>query len=117
MKKRIAILGSTGSIGQQALNVIRNHADLFEVEVLTAHSNYERLIQQAIEFRPNTVVITNKNHYSKIQEALSAYDIKVFLDISPDLQKKRLLARNGEEAYKKFESKWIPMELNYFHYY
>lgn len=78
MKKRIAILGSTGSIGQQALNVIRNHADLFEVEVLTAHSNYERLIQQAIEFRPNTVVITNKNHYSKIQEALSAYDIKVF---------------------------------------
>ena len=60
MKKRIAILGSTGSIGQQALNVIRNHADLFEVEVLTAHSNYERLIQQAIEFRPNTVVITNK---------------------------------------------------------
>ena len=78
MKKRIAILGSTGSIGQQALNVIRNHADLFEVEVLTAHSNYERLVQQAIEFRPNTVVITNKNHYSKIQEALSAYDIKVF---------------------------------------
>ncbi len=78
MKKRIAILGSTGSIGVQALNVIRNHSELFEVEVLTAHSNYERLIQQAIEFRPNTVVITNKNHYSKVQEALSNYDIKVF---------------------------------------
>ena len=78
MKKRIAILGSTGSIGVQALNVIRNHSDLFEVEVLTANSNYERLIQQAIEFKPNTVVITNKNHYSKVQEALSSYDIKVF---------------------------------------
>ena len=78
MKKHIAILGSTGSIGVQALNVVRNHSDLFEVEVLTAHSNYEKLIQQAIEFKPNTVVITNKNYYSKVQEALSSYDIKVF---------------------------------------
>jgi 1-deoxy-D-xylulose-5-phosphate reductoisomerase len=78
MKKRIAILGSTGSIGVQALNVIRNHKELFEVEVLTAHSNYTRLIEQAIEFKPNTVVITQKEYYSKVQEALSKYDIKVF---------------------------------------
>ena len=78
MKKRIAILGSTGSIGVQALNVIRNHSDLFEAEVLTAHSNYELLIKQAIEFKPNTVVITNKKYYSIVEEALSAYDIKVF---------------------------------------
>ena len=76
--KRIAILGSTGSIGTQALNVIRRHRDLFEVEVLCAGGNADLLIQQALEFSPNAVVIADKNKYSRVQEALSSRDIKVF---------------------------------------
>ena len=78
MKKRIAILGSTGSIGRQALEVISAHEDMFEVEVLTAHSNADLLIQQAIEYQPNAVVIADETHYQKVKEALSAHDIKVF---------------------------------------
>jgi len=78
MKKRIAILGSTGSIGQQALEVISNYPDYFQTEVLTANNNFELLIQQAIKFQPNAVVIANEDKYKKVQEALSDYDIKVY---------------------------------------
>ena len=60
-KRRIAILGSTGSIGRQALDVIRQHRDLFEVELLTANNSSELLISQAIEFNPNSVVICNED--------------------------------------------------------
>ena len=59
-KRHIAILGSTGSIGRQALDVIRQHRDLFEVELLTANNSSELLIQQALEFDVNTVVICNE---------------------------------------------------------
>lgn len=76
--KRIAILGSTGSIGTQTLNVVRRHPDDFSVEVLCAGNNAELLIQQALEFDPNTVVIANKALYTQVQEALSTTDIKVF---------------------------------------
>ena len=76
--KRIAILGSTGSIGTQALNVIRRHRDLFSVEVLCAGSNDKLLVQQALEFQPNAVVIADENKYSAVQEALKDSDIKVF---------------------------------------
>ena len=76
--KRIAILGSTGSIGTQALNVIRRHRDLFSVEVLCAGSNDKLLAQQALEFQPNAVVIADENKYSAVQEALKDSDIKVF---------------------------------------
>lgn len=76
--KRIAILGSTGSIGTQALNVIRRHRDLFAVEVLCAGSNADLLIRQAIEFEPNAVVIADKDKYRQVQEALDSHDIKVF---------------------------------------
>lgn len=76
--KRIAILGSTGSIGTQALNVIRRHRDLFSVEVLCAGSNADLLIQQALEFEPNAVVIADKSKYKQVQEALDSHDIKVF---------------------------------------
>ena len=76
--KRIAILGSTGSIGTQALNVIRRHRDLFEVEVLCAGSNADLLIQQAIEFLPNAVVIADKAKYSQVNDALASRDIKVY---------------------------------------
>ena len=78
MIKRIAILGSTGSIGTQALNVIRRHRDLFGVEVLCAGSNADLLIQQALEFQPNAVVIADEAKYDKVREALDTTDIKVF---------------------------------------
>lgn len=78
MKKRIAILGSTGSIGTQALEVIGQHADAFEVEVLTSHSNADLLIRQALFFRPNAVVISDPSHYLYVKEALDKEDIKVY---------------------------------------
>ncbi len=78
MKKNIAILGSTGSIGTQALEVIDNHPEHFSVEVLTAHNNVDLLIRQAIKYQPNAVVISNETHYSYLSEQLNRFDIKVF---------------------------------------
>ena len=78
MKKRIAILGSTGSIGTQALDVIAQHPDRFEVEVLTANNNYKMLEKQARLFTPDTVVIGDETHYLKLKENLSDLPIKVF---------------------------------------
>lgn len=78
MKRRIAILGSTGSIGTQALDVISTHSHLFEVEVLTAHNNSQLLINQALKFKPNTVVIGNKGLYTEVMVALEKEDIKVY---------------------------------------
>ncbi len=77
-KKQIAILGSTGSIGTQALEVINEHSDLFEVEVLTANNNSALLIEQAKKFKPNTVVITNEEKYKEVDAALFDLGIKVF---------------------------------------
>jgi 1-deoxy-D-xylulose-5-phosphate reductoisomerase len=77
-KKQIAILGSTGSIGRQTLEVIASQPDHFSVELLTAGNNAELLIEQAIEFKPNTVVIANQEHYNTVNEALTPHHIKVF---------------------------------------
>ena len=77
-KRHIAILGSTGSIGRQALDVIGQHRDLFEVELLTANNSTELLIRQAIEFDVNAVVICNEDKYQEVKEALDPHDIKVF---------------------------------------
>jgi len=77
-KKHIAILGSTGSIGTQALEVIAAHPESFEVEVLTAQNNADLLIEQAKKFNPNAVVIVNEDSYSKVKEALLPLNIKVF---------------------------------------
>ena len=77
-KQRIAILGSTGSIGKQALEVIRDNNERFEVEVLTAGDNWQLLVNQAFEFSPNCVVIANKSHYPKVQEALARFPVKVY---------------------------------------
>jgi 1-deoxy-D-xylulose-5-phosphate reductoisomerase len=77
-KKQIAILGSTGSIGTQALEVISEHSDLFEVEVLTANNNGALLIEQAKKFKPNTVVIGNEEKYIEVNDALCDLGIKVF---------------------------------------
>jgi 1-deoxy-D-xylulose-5-phosphate reductoisomerase len=77
-KKQIAILGSTGSIGTQTLDVVRLNQEKVIVEVLTANNNAELLIRQALEFRPNAVVIGNEALYEKVNEALSGLGIKVF---------------------------------------
>ncbi|MFN0081561.1 MAG: 1-deoxy-D-xylulose-5-phosphate reductoisomerase [Ferruginibacter sp.] len=77
-KRRIAIFGSTGSIGTQALEVIRTHKDLLEAEILTAQTNSELLIKQALEFLPNAVVIGDKTKYQQVKQALSNTGIKVF---------------------------------------
>lgn len=77
-KKHIAILGSTGSIGTQALEVVDAHPERFVVEVLTANNNSNLLIQQAIKYKPNIVVITNQEKYKEVNEALFDLGIKVY---------------------------------------
>ncbi len=77
-KRHLAILGSTGSIGTQALEVVEANPDIFEIEVLTAQNNADLLIAQAAKFRPNVVVISNENLYDKVFAALDPLDIKVY---------------------------------------
>lgn len=76
--KQIAILGSTGSIGRQALDVIASHPDEYEVYALTAHNSVDLLIEQALRFNPEAVVIANEEHYSKLRDALAGKPIKVY---------------------------------------
>ncbi len=76
--KRIAIFGSTGSIGTQALEVIEQNSDKFSVEVLTCNNNESLLIEQALKFQPNIVVVTNTGKYAVVKEALKNTDTKVF---------------------------------------
>ena len=76
--KSIALLGSTGSIGTQALEVIENNPSYFSVEVLTANNNSKLLISQALKFKPNAVVIKNKEKYEEVNNALSSLGIKVY---------------------------------------
>ena len=78
MKKGIAILGSTGSIGTQTLEVINEHKNLFSVEVLTANNNCDLLIEQAKKYKPNAVVIVNRDKYDKVNSELSKLGIKVY---------------------------------------
>ena len=78
MKRHVAILGSTGSIGTQALEVIRAHADQFEVELLTTNGNADLLIAQAKEFQPNAVVIADESKFKLVQQALNDLPVKVF---------------------------------------
>lgn len=78
MKQRIALLGSTGSIGVQTLDIVRENADRFEIMALTAHRNWQRLAAQAVEFDADTVVIADESQYAPLKEALAAYPIKVY---------------------------------------
>ena len=77
-KKGIAILGSTGSIGTQALEVIVAYPDYFDLQVITAHKNVDLLIEQALKFRPNSVVISDENQYKKLKDALWNEEIHVY---------------------------------------
>ena len=76
--KKIALLGSTGSIGQQTLEIIENNPELFSVEVLTANNNVDLLVEQALKFMPNVVIISNEAKYTQVKEALSQHPIKVY---------------------------------------
>lgn len=78
MKRKIAILGSTGSIGTQALQVIEEHSDLYEAYVLTANNSVDKLIEQARKYNPEIVVIANEAHYERVKEALADKLIKVY---------------------------------------
>ena len=80
-RKGIAILGSTGSIGTQALEVIEAYPEMFDLQVITAHSNADLLIEQAIKFKPNTVVIGDEAKYEKVKTALWDHDITVYTGI------------------------------------
>ncbi len=77
-QKRLAIVGSTGSIGRQTLEVVAQHPDFFKVEVLTAYRNYKLLISQSLSCQPNTVVIEDEQYYETVKEALDPHDIKVY---------------------------------------
>ena len=81
MKQKICILGSTGSIGTQALDVIREHSDRYEVYALTANTRWELLARQAREFHPVAVVIADERYYEPLQEALADTDIKVWTGV------------------------------------
>ena len=76
--KRLAILGSTGSIGRQTIEIIIRNPELFGVEILTASNNYQLLIEQAVKLRPNAVVIANKKYFAQVRDALDSYDIVVY---------------------------------------
>lgn len=77
-KKKLAILGSTGSIGTQTLRVAEEHGDMFEVRVLTANNNVELLIEQARKFNPDAVVIADEDKYEQLRDALADTDVKVY---------------------------------------
>jgi 1-deoxy-D-xylulose-5-phosphate reductoisomerase len=77
LKKKIAILGSTGSIGTQTLEVINNNLDRFSIELLSAHSNIDLLIKQTIKFKPKTIIIGNKNHYKKLKMTFKSQKINI----------------------------------------
>ena len=77
MKQRISILGSTGSIGEQTLDIVRENGDRFAIVTLTAHGNWQRLAEQAVEFSAERVVIANDKHYASLREALAPHGIEV----------------------------------------
>ena len=77
-KKGIAILGSTGSIGTQALDVLESYPELFDLQLLTANNNADLIIQQAKKFKPNQIVVINQEAYNKVKAELWNEDIKVF---------------------------------------
>ncbi|MDE5624594.1 MAG: 1-deoxy-D-xylulose-5-phosphate reductoisomerase [Alistipes sp.] len=77
-RQRLALLGSTGSIGEQTLDIVRQYPEAFEIRVLTAHRNWERLARQAREFDADSVVIADTDHYGPLRQALADTDIKVY---------------------------------------
>ena len=77
-KQRLAVLCSTGSIGTQTLDIVRRYGDRFEITTLSAHSNWKKLVEQAVEFTPDNVVIADKTHYTAVRDALADHPVKVY---------------------------------------
>ena len=77
-KQRLAVLGSTGSIGTQTLDIVRRYGDRFEITTLSAHSIWKKLVEQAVEFTPDNVVIADKTHYTAVRDALADHPVKVY---------------------------------------
>ena len=77
-KQLLAVLGSTGSIGTQTLDIVRRYGDRFEITTLSAHSNWKKLVEQAVEFTPDNVVIADKTHYTAVRDALADHPVKVY---------------------------------------
>ena len=77
-KQRLAVLGSTGSIGTQTLDIVRRYGDRFEITTLSAHSNWKKLVEQAVEFTPDNVVSADKTHYTAVRDALADHPVKVY---------------------------------------
>lgn len=77
-KQRLAVLGSTGSIGTQTLDIVRRYGDRFEITTLSAHNNWKKLVEQAVEFTPDNVVIADKTHYTAVRDALADHPVKVY---------------------------------------
>ena len=77
-KQRLAVLGSTGSVGTQTLDIVRRYGDRFEITTLSAHSNWKKLVEQAVEFTPDNVVIADKTHYTAVRDALADHPVKVY---------------------------------------
>ncbi|MDE5729942.1 MAG: 1-deoxy-D-xylulose-5-phosphate reductoisomerase [Alistipes sp.] len=78
MKQRIALLGSTGSIGRQTLDIVRENPDLFEIRTLSAHSNWEELARQAVAFDADSAVIADERHYDALRRALDGTSVKAY---------------------------------------
>ena len=120
-KKKIAILGSTGSIGLQALDIVRSHPDHFSVEILTAGNNSDELIRQAKEFNPNMVVIASEGAYEKVSGALAGTDVKVFAGTDavaqvigygePDMVLNAIVGFAGFEATVRCLQQGVPLAL------
>ena len=111
MKKQIAILGSTGSIGTQALQVIEEHPDLYEVYALTANNKVEKLIEQARKFQPEAVVIANEDKYQQLKDALADMPIKVYAGaeaLCEVVESRSEERRVGKECLRLCRSRWSP---------
>jgi len=85
-KQRLSILGSTGSIGEQTLDIVRENPNRFEVASLTAHKNWQRLAEQAVAFDADTVVIGDEQYYKPLSEALANYPIRSLQAMTPSLR-------------------------------
>src|SRR3712207_3130426 len=114
MKQQICILGSTGSIGTQALDVIKQHSDLYEVYCLTANNRVDQLAAQAHEFKPAAVVIANEAHYGRLKELLSDEpSIKVYagaaaLEEIVEAQPIDMVRSEERRVGKECRSRWPP---------
>ena len=107
--KQIAILGSTGSIGRQALDVIASHPDEYEVYALTANNSVDLLIEQALKFKPEAVVIANEEHYGKLRDALAGQPVKVLMSEVPSMESASSVTPGSKPVKLKLAPPLLPL--------